>query len=149
MEREVSRYPVRMRKGESAQLVKVMNEIGTSGEGPSKKPALIALWDAIGITHELNNFFAEPLAWANQYQIEREFQIDGMMSIDNLKKLLADHATRVQARNRALYNKLEVRPRNIAERRARAASMSADMQTREQDINDTLEYLEKMKLLNL
>lgn len=146
LEREVSRYPVRMRKGESAQLVKVMNEIGTSGEGPSKKPALIALWDAIGITHELNNFFAEPLAWANQYQIEREFQIDGMMSIDNLKKLLADHATRVQARNRALYNKLEVRPRNIAERRARAASMSADMQTREQDINDTLEYLEKNEI---
>lgn len=146
LEREVTRHRVWMRKDQCAPLIKVMTEIGKSAKGPSKKPALLAVWDAMGIALELNNFYAEPMAWANQYQTEREFQIDGMMTLDNLQKLLTDHSTQVQARNRDLYNKLEVLPRNIAQRRARAQSLPADVQQREQDINDTLEYLEQHEI---
>ena len=65
----------------------------------SAKPHVLALWDAVGIVHELNGFRNEAAGRIQQYGNERELQITAMNAIDGVKQALQNRA-RDQIRDR-------------------------------------------------
>lgn len=92
LKHEVSRYHPFIRQASPASasraLVKLMNQIGAkgpnAGAGASHcPPMMLALWDGIGIVHELNGFRGDPVSWLDLYVTkERALQIGALQSID-------------------------------------------------------------------
>lgn len=54
----------------------------------SNTPHVLALWDAIGITHELNGYRNDATGWLKKYGDERELQIGAFSAIEGVKKAL-------------------------------------------------------------
>ena len=100
---ETSCYPVYMRNQGSAATpqskatVKQMHISGKRPDGKSHPPMLLALWDAIGIAHELNGYRNEIAGRFEQYYAERAVQIDGVNLINNIKGALQTIAGDKQA----------------------------------------------------
>lgn len=55
-------------------------------------PMLVALWDAIGIVHELNGYRHDVLGHIARYRQERELQLEAAERIDEIEVLLQQHA---------------------------------------------------------
>lgn len=87
-----TRTPWHLRKNQAAQDLKAMQERGKKPEGGSNTPHVLALWDAIGITHELNGFRNDAAGWLKKYGDERELQITALSAIEGVKKALAKKA---------------------------------------------------------
>jgi hypothetical protein len=86
-----TRYPLHMRKGQSQQMAEVMAQVGDMGS--TKHPAMImALWDAVGITHELNGFRNDAAGRIEQYDTELALKVSALSNIEGLKKALRDRA---------------------------------------------------------
>lgn len=83
-----TRTPWHLRKSQAAQDLKAMQERSKKPEGGSNTPHVLALWDAIGITHELNGFRNDAAGWIKKYGDERELQITAWNAIEGAKKAL-------------------------------------------------------------
>ncbi|WP_321874539.1 T6SS effector BTH_I2691 family protein [Burkholderia ubonensis] len=104
MGRESTRYPLHVRQASplstSDALVKLMNNIGSTGKGKHHPPMLLALWDGVGNVHELNDFRNDAGSMLSLYVKEQGVQIDAMLSID---------AAEVAIRNGAIESKSRMR----------------------------------------
>lgn len=58
------------------------------GKGPVHWPMAIALWDAVGVVHELAGFRNDAAFWWLKYQDEREMEIDAISMIGGAKAAL-------------------------------------------------------------
>lgn len=107
-----TRYPLNLRKGEAESTVKHMKQ-----RGKEATPHVLALWDAIGIVHELNGFRNDAAGWLNKYGDERELQITALNAIEGTKKALekklqdsmSQHQNRVMGRG-AFQDTMRVKP---------------------------------------
>lgn len=89
-ERISTHHPWYQRPNAAAATVEHM-ATRTSENGKSH---VLALWDAIGITHELNGFFNDAAGRMAQYDSERLLQTTAMASIDGAKKAFEEKAAR-------------------------------------------------------
>lgn len=89
-----TRYPWHLRTGMADGTAKHMENRGQRTDTPKKpnKPHVLALWDAIGVTHELNGFRNDAAGWIKKYGIERQLQADALNTYDGLKKVIQDRA---------------------------------------------------------
>ncbi|MCB4359496.1 T6SS effector BTH_I2691 family protein [Quatrionicoccus australiensis] len=107
-----TRYPLNLRKGEAESTVKHMKQ-----RGKEATPHVLALWDAIGIVHELNGFRNDAAGWLNKYGEERELQITAVNAIEGTQKALekkqqesmSQHQKRVMGRG-AFQDTMRVKP---------------------------------------
>lgn len=70
-----------------------MNKIGEVPSGSVHTPAIIALWDTVGITHELNGYRNDAMGWIEKYAHERELEIGALSAIEGAKKALENRNT--------------------------------------------------------
>ncbi|MFC7421596.1 T6SS effector BTH_I2691 family protein [Iodobacter arcticus] len=82
-------YRVTSRKGVVAETLQFMQSRAKKSAGGSNTPHVMALWDAIGVAHELNGYRNNPAAYLALFTQEREFQLDAILSIETLKQSLA------------------------------------------------------------
>lgn len=83
-----TRTPWHLRQGQAEQDVRAMQARCKKAEGGSNTPHVLALWDAIGITHELNGYRNDAAGWLKKYGDERELQIGALSAIEGVKKAL-------------------------------------------------------------
>ncbi len=83
-----TRTPWHLRKGQAAQDLSAMQARCKKPSGGSNTPHVLALWDAIGITHELNGHRNDAAGWLKKYGDERELQISAFSAIEGVKKAL-------------------------------------------------------------
>lgn len=90
--KQSTRYPWALRTGEAAKTAGAMKTRAKRADGSHNVPTVLALWDAVGIAHELNGFRNEAAGRIDQYGRERELQISAMNAIDGLSVALAERA---------------------------------------------------------
>ncbi|WP_199032830.1 T6SS effector BTH_I2691 family protein [Ralstonia sp. ASV6] len=91
LEQMSTRYPWHFRTDMAEGTVKHMESRG-KGTGKPSKPHVLALWDAMGIAHELNGFRNDAAGWIKKYGDERELQITALNSYGGLQKALENRA---------------------------------------------------------
>ncbi|MCW7536720.1 hypothetical protein OOT46_02480 [Aquabacterium sp. A7-Y] len=138
-----SRYPVNARNDWSSnavpgrEVVKQMHFSGLRPDGKSHPPALFALWDAIGVTHELANYRNQTAGWIKQYGAERELQISAMHAIDGAQKAVE---LRAAAFVDHLYERSSQLPKHdLDAREIRAISLHRDDPVQLRQELDTIE----------
>ena len=87
-----TRFPWAMRQGQAESTAKSMKARGKPPHGKPNTPHVIALWDAIGIAHELNGYRNDAAGWIKKYGDERELQITAYNAIEGCKKALEKKA---------------------------------------------------------
>ncbi len=90
--KETTRYPCYMRTSEGKDLAGLMKKVGDNPAGKDIPPAVLALWDAVGITHELAGFAHDALGLADKYCKEMEREMNALETIEGLKKLMSEQA---------------------------------------------------------
>lgn len=88
LKRQTTRHPAHARRGQSKQVADIMQKAGVMANGKHNPPVMIALWDAVGITHELNGYRNDAAGWVDKYGTERELQISAMNGIEGVKNAL-------------------------------------------------------------
>jgi hypothetical protein len=105
MARESTRYPLHIRQASplstSEALVKLMNNIGSTGKDQHHPPMLLALRDGVGNVHELNDFRNDAGSMLNLYVNERAVQIDAMLNIDAAEVAVRNGAVQFKSRMRS------------------------------------------------
>jgi hypothetical protein len=71
--------------------------VGEVPNSPGHTPIIVALWDNIGITHELNGYRNDATGWIEKYGKERELEIGALSAIEGAKKALKE-----RGRNKAI-----------------------------------------------
>lgn len=143
---QTSRYKAVARKGQSEPLVKTMQQISQNTKGKDHTPIMIAVWDAVGIVHELNGFRNDATGWVEKYNAERDQQVSAMMSIEGLKNALSkkagDDIDDIQQRtiDNATWKG------DLAQRRANAAKLPEPRRSRELEVCDILEDWQRRKV---
>jgi len=84
-----TQYRVTTRKAVVAETLQFMQSRAKKSAGGSNTPHVMALWDAVGVAHELNGYRNDPAAYLALFTQEREFQLDAILSIESLKESLA------------------------------------------------------------
>lgn len=92
MKKETTRHAMAMRKGQKEHLVAAMKKMGEHRGGKPHAPIIIALWDAVGITHELNGFRNDAAGRIEQYNHERALELSALANIEGLKVALEERA---------------------------------------------------------
>lgn len=92
-------HPITVRRNDKPKLVEILQKAGENGKGPNHTPVIIALWDSVGMTHELNGFRNDALGWVNKFNEEREFEIDAAAAIEGAKTVLDKQAATVSHAN--------------------------------------------------
>ena len=90
---QTTRYPSVSRVGQSTTLSAVMEKIGENNKSKNHPPIVLALWDAVGITHELNGFRNDTAGWVEKYNFERGQQVSAMLAIEGFKQALSKSAS--------------------------------------------------------
>jgi hypothetical protein len=85
-------HPLTVRRDDKSKLVGMMKKAGERADGNPHAPIIIALWDSVGITHELNGFRNDAAGWAKKYSVEREREIGAAVGIEGAKKALQGRA---------------------------------------------------------
>ena len=83
-----TRTPWHLRKDQAQQDLSAMQARCKKSDGSSNTPHVLALWDAIGITHELNGYRNDAAGWLKKYGDERELQMGALSAIEGVKKAL-------------------------------------------------------------
>jgi hypothetical protein len=83
-----TRYPWCARQGEAGGDVEAMQHRAVEAGGKHNTAHVIALWDAVGITHELNGWRNDAAGWLKKYGEERELQISALQAVEGLQKAL-------------------------------------------------------------
>lgn len=89
---ESTRYPVHQRYDQAFNLAAFMKGESAGPPGHPYPPMLLALWDGIGITHELNGFRNDAGSMLNVYIKERALQLDAMQCINSAKAAMESKA---------------------------------------------------------
>ena len=93
LEQQCSRYPAAARnQAQAVQVVKQMHVTGLRPTGGSHPPMMLALKDAVGITHELANYRNQAAGMVKKYGEERALQITAIRAIEGAQKALEDAA---------------------------------------------------------
>jgi hypothetical protein len=102
IEKTSTRYPWHLRQGQAEFTVKHMKARASTPEGalPSH---ILALWDGIGIAHELNGFRNDAAGWIKKYGDERELQITAYNAIEGAKRAIRDEATAFTAQTQRIF----------------------------------------------
>jgi hypothetical protein len=95
-------HPLSVRRDDKSKLVEVMKKAGETKNGSIHPPIIIALWDSVGITHELNGFRNDAAGWIKKYSIEREWEIGAAVAIQGARKALEGRA---EKKIRAITNR--------------------------------------------
>jgi hypothetical protein len=92
--RQSTRYPWYFGDRIVDQLINRMIARGRTPDPKDKdaQPHVLALWDAVGITHELNGFRNEAAGCIAKYGNERELEITAMNAIEGVKQALQNKA---------------------------------------------------------
>lgn len=119
-----TRYPWAFRFDEKTHVslaeatVNHMQGRARAASGKPGMPHVLALWDAIGIAHELNGFRNDAAGWIKKYGDERELQISALNTYDGLQKALEQQAADFSEQRIAKVRSLP--PTSAREDRARA-----------------------------
>lgn len=82
-------YPwARARGGQGRATVERMQ--ARSGEQPGSVPLLLPLWDAVGITHELNGWCMEAAGRQTQFEEERQLELGTRLNLEMLETTLGN-----------------------------------------------------------
>jgi hypothetical protein len=149
LNKQVSRYGLHMRKAQSEKLAKLMKEIGDGGVGKPHPPMVLAVWDAVGITHELNGFRNDAAGAIEQYGQEREMQLAAMNAIDGVKKALADKADKDAAGLKQQSDSASqtwYTPQAVQKMRLESQTQGEPQRTRTLGYCDDLDFLGQRKL---
>jgi hypothetical protein len=95
MQKQTTIHTLHVRRDDKKKTVDLMKQIGETANGPDHAPILLALWDNLGITHELNGFRNDAAGWIAKYGHEREVEIGGAAAIFGVRKALEDRAGQV------------------------------------------------------
>jgi len=120
-----TRYPWAFRFDERthASLAEAtVNHMKGRAKAASGKPGIphiLALWDAVGIAHELNGFRNDAAGWIKKYGDEWELQISALNTYDGLQKALEHQAAEFSDQRIAHVRGLP--PNTAREDRARTA----------------------------
>lgn len=139
LKRESTVHTAVSRAKESEALSKLMGQIGKNPKGTDHQPLVIALWDAIGIAHELNGFRNEVVGWSQKYLEELELEVSAMVTIDGLKEVLGERAAQKMKENQE-NPIMRSQPETLGIR-ARAAQLSPQEQARTAEICDFIDDL--------
>jgi hypothetical protein len=90
LKRRATQYPLTIRRDDKEKLVDLMKSVGEVPNGPGNAPIIIAFWDSVGITHELNGYRNDAAGWIQKYGNERELEIGALSAIEGVKKALED-----------------------------------------------------------
>jgi hypothetical protein len=97
------------------------------------QPHVLALWDAVGITHELNGFRNEAAGRIKQYGDERELEITAMNAIEGVKQALQNKAAN-EAREAAEIGLWKWTPEDTAERMKNVQGDTPERLVRHRDL---------------
>lgn len=92
LNRRSTRYPVTVRRNDKKNLVDLMTSIGATPDGSGNAPIIIAFWDSVGITHELNGYRNDAAGWIEKYGRERELEIGALSAIEGIRRALEKRA---------------------------------------------------------
>lgn len=87
-----TRFPWALRTGEALSIAERMKMRGKVNSTKNNAAHVLALWDAIGIAHELNGYRNDAAGWIKKYETERALQIGALNAYDGLKKGLEQRA---------------------------------------------------------
>ncbi|WP_370682137.1 T6SS effector BTH_I2691 family protein [Comamonas sp. GB3 AK4-5] len=82
-----TRYPWHLRKGMAQSTAAHMQ-----GRSQGSKPHVLALWDGVGIAHELNGYRTDAKAWLALYLKERVLESDAVERYDEIQQLIKHRA---------------------------------------------------------
>jgi len=89
---ETPSHPLTSRKGQSEAVAKNMQKVGQRPDGTASKPVILALWDAVGISLDLNGYRNDAAGWIKKYCSERELEISTANNIKSLKIAIENKA---------------------------------------------------------
>ncbi len=135
---QTSRYPMHIRRGQSGPVCELMSAIGKVNGEAKNAPIIIALWDAVGIAHELNGYRNDAAGWVDRYGQERELEISALNCIEGTKTALEERAVNSEKSRQQL-----IRSRSpigsTAARRARALQLPEPARSQELEACDMLD----------
>jgi len=124
--RQSTRYPWHQRQGQAAEAVKLMKDRAKKADGTHHASHVLALWDAVGMAHELNGFRNDAAGWLELYGQEREFEITALNAIEGVKKALENRAGDAQKQGQDQQQQNAANwydPNEMAQRRANAQKL--------------------------
>ena len=136
---ETTCHAFHLRKGESKKLADLMKTVGEEKNAGDNTPVIIALWDAFGITQELNGFRNEPVGWLKKYSVERELELTALQGIEGTRKILENRAVANEEQNQKNTRDNAPRISSTQERRERASKLPEPQKSRESQICDLLD----------
>lgn len=146
LKKQTTRYPLHMRKDQSKQVAEVMKKTGEQADSNDNPPIIMALWDAVGITHELNGFRNDAAGWIEKYGQERELEITAMNAIEGVKKALEGKAEDNEKQRQQDTVKHAPQIGSTQERRANAAKLSEPQRSQQIEACNILDGWEQRQL---
>lgn len=127
LEQRSTRYPWHLRNvgNQVDDTVKSMHTRAVKKDGSPGTPHLLAVWDAIGITHELNGYRNDAAGRVDQYGKERALQIGASNKISGLEQALVDRNLGQVRKAQEATKQIRARgydPNLVQTRRARVAT---------------------------
>lgn len=146
LQKQSTRYPLHMRKRQCKQVVEAMKAVGEGSGSVGHPPVVLALWDAMGITHELNGFRNDAAGWIEKYGLERELEIAAMNAIEGVKKILETRA--VDSQTKFQQDVIDSAPKigPTLERRSAAARLAEPRRSNEIQVCNILDDWAQRKL---
>jgi hypothetical protein len=125
LNKQSTRYPWHFKDDIAQPVVDRMIARGKTPDPNDKdaKPHVLALWDAVGITHELNGFRNDAAGAIAKYGNERELEITAMNAIEGVKKALENRGedrARDYLQSERDWRAMGYEPALVQGRRARA-----------------------------
>lgn len=137
---QVTRYKAVSRSGQGESLEKVMLKIGENSKGKPHQPMMMAVWDAVGITQELNGYRNDAAGWIQKYAQERELEITALNAIKGVKAALETKAVEDETQRQQDTRNNAPKFSATTERRARAQTLGAVEQRNEIEVCDIVDY---------
>jgi hypothetical protein len=135
-------HPWSLRQGQAAAGFAAMQMRAKKSDGGQNTPQVLALWDALGIAHELNGFRNDAAGWMDLYGREREFELNAANTIDGLKDALANRAgdqQKVEQDERMQYAASWYVPQEAAQQRANAQKLPEPGRTHQLEVCDIID----------
>lgn len=121
-----SNRPWHLRTGQAAADAETMRKRATVPDGKPYMPQIMALWDAVGVSQEINGWCNDVTGWVALYTHERDLQMGALQAIDGLRNALSTKA-QAQAKDSQRVVMAEGQFRNIMAVRPNPRSWPADV----------------------
>ena len=149
VEKASTLYPWSLRQGHADADFKAMQQRATKADGSHGTPHVLALWDAIGIVHELNGYRNDAAGWVKIYGVERSLQLDAANNLDGLRKALEARAVGIQkgSQDEKFNNAANwYVPEEAKQRRLNAQKLPEPQRTRQLEVCDIVDEWAQRKL---